>query len=136
MIGSPGLGKSRLADEFARSLAGSARVLVGHCEPSGEGITFLPVAEVLRDAGGIGDADLPEEVNAKLSAALGDEPDAERVVRRVAGVLGAGEPASAEETFWGCVACSRRLRKASRWSSCSTTSTGAAHVPRSRRAPG
>ena len=59
VIGSPGLGKSRLAQEFASVPDAEARVLVGHCEPTGEGITFLPVAEVLRGVAEIGEADAP-----------------------------------------------------------------------------
>lgn len=42
VIGSPGLGKSRPAREFAAALGDTVTLLEGHCEPSGEGITFLP----------------------------------------------------------------------------------------------
>jgi class 3 adenylate cyclase/ketosteroid isomerase-like protein len=101
VIGSPGLGKSRLAAEFARSLEGQATVLEGHCEHSGEGITFLPVAEVLRAAASIADDDPPEQVVAKLTHTVPDGPDRERIVARVAGLLGAGPAAAPEETFWG-----------------------------------
>jgi len=63
IVGSPGMGKTRLAQEFAVAVADRATVVEGRCEPSGEGITFLPVAEVLRDAAGIGD-DAVREVDA------------------------------------------------------------------------
>src|SRR6185437_2949072 len=49
VIGSPGLGKSRLAVEFAARVGDRATVVHGHCEPTGEGNTFLPVAEVIRE---------------------------------------------------------------------------------------
>jgi class 3 adenylate cyclase/ketosteroid isomerase-like protein/tetratricopeptide (TPR) repeat protein len=101
VIGSPGLGKSRLASEFARSLEGQAMVLEGHCESSGEGITFLPVAEVLRAAASIADDDPPEQVVSKLTETVPEGPDRERIVARVAGLLGAAPPAAPEETFWG-----------------------------------
>jgi hypothetical protein len=101
VIGWPGVGKTRLSREFARSAREQASVVVGHCEPSGEGITFLPVVDVLRQVGGIGEADPPELVRAKLAALMpSDDPERDRMVERVAGVLGIAEPASAEETFW------------------------------------
>src|SRR4051794_4077700 len=40
VIGSPGVGKTRLVSEFARSVAGEAIVLHGRCQATGEGITF------------------------------------------------------------------------------------------------
>jgi class 3 adenylate cyclase/ketosteroid isomerase-like protein len=101
VMGSPGVGKSRLAREFARSVPEPARVVEGHCEPTGEGITFLPVAEVLRVVAGIGEADPPELVREKLRGLTPeDDPDRDRLVERIAGVLGVAEPSSAQETFW------------------------------------
>ncbi len=96
VIGSPGVGKTRLARELAARLAGEARVLHGHCEPATEGATFLPVAEVLRDAAGIEEGDAVRE---KLAAAIPGEEDP-RVLDAAAAVLGEGAPVAAEETFW------------------------------------
>jgi len=101
VIGSPGMGKTRLAEEFSAAIGSVASVVQGRCEPSGEGITFLPVAELLRGAGGIGEGDAPEIVRAKLRALVADEQDAERIVARAASLLGAADPASVQETFWG-----------------------------------
>src|SRR4051812_14968170 len=53
VIGSPGLGKTRLVAELARAVRAEATVLQGRCEATGEGITFQPVAEVVRQAAGI-----------------------------------------------------------------------------------
>ncbi len=101
VVGSPGLGKSRLAEEFAREVSERAQVLRGHCEPSGEGNAFLPVAEVIREVAGIAEADSFDIAREKLrTLAPAEDPDRERLVERVAGVLGIGEPASAQETFW------------------------------------
>jgi class 3 adenylate cyclase/tetratricopeptide (TPR) repeat protein len=47
ILGAAGVGKSRLAHEFLASLGGAA-VVRGRCVPYGEGITYLPVAEVVR----------------------------------------------------------------------------------------
>ena len=41
IVGPPGIGKSRLAEEFTLSLAQRARVVSGRCLPYGEGITVL-----------------------------------------------------------------------------------------------
>jgi class 3 adenylate cyclase/ketosteroid isomerase-like protein len=100
VIGSPGVGKTRLAGEFAHTLGDAARAVEGRCEPSGEGITFLPVAEILREVAGVGEADTPEALRVKLTALVLDDPERERLVERAAGVLGVAEAASPEETFW------------------------------------
>ena len=41
-------------------------VVRGRCLPYGEGITFWPLAEMVRQAGGIRETDGPDEVVAKL----------------------------------------------------------------------
>jgi predicted ATPase/class 3 adenylate cyclase len=60
LLGSPGVGKSRLVSEFiageeeaARCMTcdeipSEPRVLQGHCPPYGEGITYWPLVEILR----------------------------------------------------------------------------------------
>jgi len=114
MIGSPGLGKTRLAEELATALGERARVVWGRCEPTGEA-TFAPVVEVLRAAAGIGEADPEPVLRAKLAALVRDDPDAELLVERAVSILGFGAPAPAAETFWalrrllGALAGSRPL---------------------------
>ncbi len=79
VLGTAGVGKSRLAAEF---LAGSrARVVRGRCLSYGDGITYWPVVEILKQVGGLpeGDAVRP------LQALLGET---DRL-------------ASAEEIAWG-----------------------------------
>src|SRR4051794_28786514 len=101
VIGSPGLGKSRLVSEFLESVRDEATVLVGHCHDTGEGITFQPIAEVLRTAAKIGEDDTPERARALLAGLVaGDEADAARIADRAGSVLGLATPGSAEETFW------------------------------------
>jgi class 3 adenylate cyclase len=46
VIGDAGVGKSRLCAEFSASLA--ATVVLGRCPPYGEGITYWPVVDVLK----------------------------------------------------------------------------------------
>ena len=57
VTGAAGVGKSRLAHELATRVGGRARVLTARCLPYGDGITFLPLHELLT---GIGAA-LPDE---------------------------------------------------------------------------
>ena len=101
VIGSPGIGKTRLADELARSVEGEAVVLRGNCEQTDGGITFAPVIEVLRAAAAIGEGDATEQAREKLTRLLPEGDDREVVVERALGVLGAVPAASTEETFWG-----------------------------------
>jgi len=53
LFGQAGVGKSRLIEEFVNSLTEEATVLRGRCLSYGDGITFWPLAEVLRQAAGI-----------------------------------------------------------------------------------
>ncbi len=57
ILGTAGIGKSRLAQEFAAEAAEKATVVVGRCVPYGEGITFWSLREIVAqlsagDAGG------------------------------------------------------------------------------------
>ncbi len=47
VLGAAGIGKSRLAQEFAAEAAHDATVVVGRCVPYGEGITFWALREIL-----------------------------------------------------------------------------------------
>ena len=51
LLGEPGIGKSRLARELLAGVADEATVLVGRCPAYGEGVTFWPLRELLRQAG-------------------------------------------------------------------------------------
>ena len=53
IVGDAGIGKSRLVYDLLDDLHGTARVLRGTCPPYGEGITFWPVADIVRSAAGI-----------------------------------------------------------------------------------
>ena len=104
VTGEAGLGKTRLVQEFAEGLSRETRVLTGRCLPYGEGITFWPLREVVRQAGS-GD-DSPE----KIKDLLAEETDAAAVAEQLHRALGSGSQgrAAAAEIFWAA----RRLMEA------------------------
>jgi len=101
VVGSAGSGKSRLASEFTRGLAGDAVVVVGRCLPYGEGITFWPVAEVVKQLASIDNDDDADAVRAKLTGLLRGADDAALLFTRVAAATGLADvTAGMQETFW------------------------------------
>jgi class 3 adenylate cyclase/tetratricopeptide (TPR) repeat protein len=102
ILGSAGVGKSRLVNEFLAGLEPDVRVLRGRCLSYGRGITFWPIREMLLEAAGIGDDDTMAEARAKLAGLLAadEETDAPRILDRVAEAIGLAEgTADPEETF-------------------------------------
>ena len=101
VLGSPGVGKSRLADEFVRSVGGQATVLRGRCLPYGDGITFWPVAEIVRQAAGIRDEDSTDVARDRIAGLLVGSAEAELVTERLAQMVGLLDAAAAaNELFW------------------------------------
>ena len=94
VVGPPGIGKSRLAQELTASVDDQARVLRGHSLSYGEGITFWPLREVVSQV----DGDRPQQA---LKRILADEGEADTIVDRLLGAVGLnGNASSNEETFW------------------------------------
>jgi predicted ATPase/class 3 adenylate cyclase len=94
IVGTPGTGKSRLTREFLQSIDDQARVLVGRCAAYGQGITYLPLAEVVRAVAG----DDPELA---LALRLRDTERGDVAARVIVGALGGkGQAGSPEETAW------------------------------------
>jgi tetratricopeptide (TPR) repeat protein len=101
VLGPAGIGKSRLVHDFASGLGGQARVVQGRCLPYGDGITFWPIAEILREAAAISDEDPADVARMKIAALLPEENDAEFVAEQLAAALGLSRATSRpEETFW------------------------------------
>jgi class 3 adenylate cyclase/tetratricopeptide (TPR) repeat protein len=72
IYGDPGVGKSRLTAEFLGNLAGRAPaplVLRGRCLPYGEGVTYWPLAEILKGYVGVLDSDPPQAALEKVRRA-------------------------------------------------------------------
>jgi class 3 adenylate cyclase len=100
VLGPAGIGKSRLVRELEASAA-DAHTLSGSCVPYGEGITYWPIAAVVRAAAGLDDELSADEALRRVQALLASDPDAELVAERVAvaiGLVGGGAPAV--EIFW------------------------------------
>ena len=98
IFGSPGMGKSRLAEELMAQVDRAATVVRGRCLSHGRGITFWPVLEIVRKAAGILEEDPPDMARAKIGALAKDDA----VARRTAAAVGlSAEEFPIEETFWG-----------------------------------
>src|SRR5919201_1770244 len=96
IYGEPGVGKSRLAREFVSTLERTT-VLAGRCLPYGEGVTYWPLAEMVKTAAGIADDDPLDVAVEKLRAFCEDE-----AVR--------GERSS-QEISWAARAWAQRLAR-------------------------
>jgi class 3 adenylate cyclase/tetratricopeptide (TPR) repeat protein len=100
--GDAGVGKSRLIHELSTRVADRARVLEGHCLPYGEGITFWPVAEIVKQAASIDETAAPDTAFAAIRALVPEtDPERDLIALRVANVIGiGGGESSIQETFW------------------------------------
>jgi class 3 adenylate cyclase/tetratricopeptide (TPR) repeat protein len=70
IVGSPGIGKSRLLLELVRRLEERCDVHWGKCLSYGEGITYWPVTEIFKSAAGILQSDDRETIAARLDTFL------------------------------------------------------------------
>src|SRR5262245_4506077 len=91
VLGPAGIGKTRLAAELSETLGDRATWLTGRCLPYGDGITFWPLAEIVREAGG----------TAGIMEAIEDSDDADVVVKLIQGTIGPSPVAGgSDESFW------------------------------------
>jgi class 3 adenylate cyclase/tetratricopeptide (TPR) repeat protein len=101
VIGEAGLGKSRLTLEFTAGVGDRATVARARCLAYGEGITFWPLAEAVKQASGITQEDEAGEAEAKIEALIAGDPDAAAVAEHVASAIGLTDAAyPIQETFW------------------------------------
>ena len=73
LMGEPGVGKSRLANEFfayVDDLPETTSWRQGHCLPYGEGVTFWGLGEIVKAQAGILGSDGAREAHEKLAAAV------------------------------------------------------------------
>jgi class 3 adenylate cyclase/tetratricopeptide (TPR) repeat protein len=93
LFGEPGIGKSRVADEFLAGLPDETKVLVGRASPYEEDVTFGPLAQmILHELGESADAD-PARLLARLeqlAATCCPQDEIQQVVARLGLALGIG----------------------------------------------
>jgi class 3 adenylate cyclase/tetratricopeptide (TPR) repeat protein len=105
VVGAPGIGKSRLVRELVTSVGATARVVVGRCLSYGEGITYWPLAEIVRQAAGA-------ETREGLTALLEGEGDGSLATERILSAIGVtDDPARTEEIFWATRILLERLAR-------------------------
>ena len=101
VLGTAGVGKSRLVAEVLADLSANLRILQGRCLPYGEGITYWPAAEIVRRAAGITTSDATELALARIQGLVAGAPEEDEIVARLATLLGLDElPTTTEETLW------------------------------------
>jgi class 3 adenylate cyclase len=94
VLGEAGIGKTRLASELLHSLGAEADSLVGRCVSYGEGATYLPLAEIMRQLA-------PERPQAMIARLLEGDEHAALVGERMAELLGQSDgTAPTNELFW------------------------------------
>ena len=110
LFGQAGVGKSRLIEEFVNSLDDEATVLRGRCLSYGDGITFCPLAEVLRQAAGIVPEDSEEDARIKLKSCFGEQL-ADATSRIESGMGLSQDLYGKDELFWGVRAVLEELAR-------------------------
>jgi class 3 adenylate cyclase/tetratricopeptide (TPR) repeat protein len=102
LLGEPGIGKSRVAEEFVARLPEGTKILTGRSSPFEESVTFWPLAQMLyREIGEERDAS-EDRVFERLGDLVrahvpGDELD--EAVRRLGLALGLGGTGTEEDRF-------------------------------------
>jgi class 3 adenylate cyclase/tetratricopeptide (TPR) repeat protein len=102
ILGEPGVGKSRLADELIAGLEPKVKVLRGRAQAYGNTTTFAPVTAIVRELAGIEDEMAPEEAMRRLQNMVEgccDPTKAEQAASRLALTIGVGEPKRDESVF-------------------------------------
>jgi class 3 adenylate cyclase/tetratricopeptide (TPR) repeat protein len=94
VLGDAGVGKTRLTSELIAGVGDDASALVGRCVSYGEGATFLPLAEIIRQAA-------PTRPRQEIAALLHGDANAHLIAERVTQLTGADEGiATTGEIFW------------------------------------
>ncbi|MEX2554625.1 MAG: adenylate/guanylate cyclase domain-containing protein [Actinomycetota bacterium] len=95
ITGEPGVGKTRLVEEFSNFIEGLPDLVSwrqGRCLPYGDGITFWALGEIVKAQAGILESDGTDEARQKLGIAIEeaveDESDREWILSQTAPLVG------------------------------------------------
>ena len=103
ITGDPGVGKSRLTEEFIASLGERTKNMVGRCIAYGESVTLRPLSEILTTEAAVLDNDPPEIAFEKIGALVPETVatslaiDGERTASALASTLGLEPPGGSDE---------------------------------------
>jgi predicted ATPase/class 3 adenylate cyclase len=102
VLGSAGIGKSRLVQEFVGEIGADATVLRGQCLPYGEGITYWPLTEIVRELLHSEGPDDAESSTAAIAALLPGDEKAVLIAELISQAVGLGETGggTGEATSW------------------------------------
>lgn len=102
LFGEPGIGKSRVAEEFLSGLPAETQVLTGRASPFEEDVTFAPLAQMLMQQLGDRSEMPPELLQDRLRAMVAEccpDGEIEQVVARLGLALGIGEAPRSERRY-------------------------------------
>jgi len=102
VMGAAGVGKSRLVEDFVARVTNEGVVARGRCLSYGEGNTFWPIQQIVKELASIHEDDEADEAISKIEKCVLQEPDASAIANRVAETIGLAEATtSSQEGFWG-----------------------------------
>ena len=101
VVGEPGVGKSRLADELVAGLGGRATVVGGRCLSYGEGTTYWPLRDILERAAGLQETVSVERARESIVALLAGAEHGHEAALALAQAVGLADgSASADDIAW------------------------------------
>ena len=101
VMGSAGVGKTRLAAEFLVSVGDRVRIARGRCLPYGEVTGLRPLVEVVNELAGLRGDEPPEEARDRIAGIVAGESDAPRVAAWIEQVVGLTETTTeGAEIYW------------------------------------